>query len=121
MIRIMGLALIVLGAALPAAAQTEPEAGHGHHGTAMPMPHAAPWAEINARMHEGMAVEPSGDVDTDFVRQMLAHHQGALEMAEYVLEHGSDPIVRSLAANIIATQNSEMMMMRAWLAQHEGE
>src|SRR5260370_1273543 len=33
------------------------------------------------KMMNGMAIEPTGDVDADFVAMMAPHHQGAIEMA----------------------------------------
>lgn len=39
-------------------------------------------------MHEGMMME---DVDVAFACGMIAHHQGAIDMAEVLLEHGDDP------------------------------
>ena len=106
--------VIVLGAAFPAGAQMDHSGGHGMAGS--DMPHAQAWADINARMHEAMDVEPSGDADVDFIRGMIPHHQGAVEMAQYVMENGTDPEVRALAESIVAAQNEEIEMMRAWLA-----
>ena len=37
-------------------------------------------------MHHGMAIRFSGDVATDFVRGMIPHHQGALDMCEVLVE-----------------------------------
>ena len=50
-----------------------------------PQASEAPYrSEIDAammRMHAGMAVQPTGDVDADFVAMMISHHQGAIDMA----------------------------------------
>ncbi len=70
----------------------------------------------NDRMHQAMAVAPSGDVDRDFAAGMLAHHVGAVEMAQVELRYGRDPDLRRLAEAIIAAQQDEIAMMREWLA-----
>jgi uncharacterized protein (DUF305 family) len=69
---------------------------------------------INQKMHEGMNIVFTGHADADFVAGMIPHHQGAVEMAKVVLAFGSDPEIRKLAEAIIAAQESEIAMMRAW-------
>ena len=66
-------------------------------------------------MHEAMAVEMTGDVDVDFMRTMIPHHEGAVEMAKIVIENGKDPEVRKLAEEIIKAQEAEIAFMSAWL------
>lgn len=71
--------------------------------------------EANARMHKDMAIAFSGNADIDFVRGMIPHHQGAIDMAKIVLEHGKDTEIRTLAEGIIKAQESEIAEMQAWL------
>ena len=71
-------------------------------------------------MHEGMDIAPSDDVDRDFIRMMIPHHQGAIEMARVQLEHGADPELAELARAIIAAQEEEIAFLRAWLAANGG-
>jgi hypothetical protein len=59
------------------------------------------WSELMGsmdKMHAAIgSVEPSGDSDADFVRLMLPHHQGAIDMAKTQLLFGKDPQMRRLA------------------------
>jgi Domain of unknown function (DUF305) len=65
-----------------------------------------------AAMMAGMAVPPSGDVDKDFVDMMVPHHQGAIDMAKLLLRYGKNPKLKSLAQEIIVTQQQEIAAMR---------
>lgn len=59
----------------------------------------------------------TGDPDHDFLAMMIPHHEGAVEMARLVLLHGRDPLVRQLAEQIIAGQQSEIASMQGRLAR----
>jgi uncharacterized protein (DUF305 family) len=93
---------------------------------ACPLPHGAagpeeaPFMAENdaamARMMDGMAIQPSGDVDRDFVAMMVPHHQGAIDMAQAELRHGRNEQLRRLAQEIIVTQRQEIAAMRLAVA-----
>ena len=71
-----------------------------------------------AKMNAGMNVAMTGDPDRDFVAMMLAHHQGAVEMAHTELHYGKDEQLRALARQIIAAQDKEIAFMRRWQTKH---
>ena len=112
--RIATIALLAFGMLAGSAAIAQ----HQHHGAA-PAPAASPstkaYEAANTRMHKDMTIKLSGDADVDFARGMIPHHQGAVEMAKIVLEHGKDPELRKLAQDVIASQEKEIAFMRDWL------
>jgi uncharacterized protein (DUF305 family) len=81
------------------------------------------WSEFVAsmnQMHADMhSIEPSGNSDIDFVRLMLPHHQGAIDMAKTELLRGKDPQMRRLAQEIVTDQQSEIELMQLWYRQRE--
>lgn len=57
----------------------------------------------------------TGDADVDFMTQMRAHHQGAIDMAKVLLANGKDAETRKLAQEIIVAQEKEIAMIDVWL------
>jgi uncharacterized protein (DUF305 family) len=88
----------------------------------MPMPDLN-WTELMGsmdRMHSAMSsVKSSGNHDVDFVKLMLPHHQGAVNMARAELLYGQDSQMRRLAQEIVTDQESEIQLMQLWLTKHE--
>ena len=70
------------------------------------------------KMHKDMMIHYSGDADADFVRGMIPHHQGAIDMAKIELKYGKDPELRKLAEAVVTAQEAEIKEMKAWLQKH---
>lgn len=77
-------------------------------------------AEMNqamATMHRSMGTGYSGDADRDFAAMMIAHHQGAIDMAALELRYGKDERLKRLAQAIIVEQRQEIEVMRGILSE----
>ena len=55
--------------------------------------------------------------DQAYVAGMIAHHQGAVEMAQAALRDSRDPEIRRMAQAVVDTQTQEIAEMRAWRPQ----
>lgn len=64
------------------------------------------------------SVPLSGSAERDFLAQMIPHHQGAVEMAKYEIEHGTNFEMKQLAKSILAEQQGEIMEMKAMMANY---
>jgi uncharacterized protein (DUF305 family) len=71
------------------------------------------------KMHHDMSSDYTNDVDVDFVRGMIPHHQGAIDQAEILLKHSKNPRLRRLAGGIIASQRREIRFMEKWLKDRQ--
>ncbi|MGB7974028.1 MAG: DUF305 domain-containing protein [Roseiarcus sp.] len=76
------------------------------------------FADSMKTMMNGMHVKPTGKPDEDFVRMMIPHHQGAIDMAKVELQYGTDPELRQLATDIVSAQEKEIAEMKAWLTKN---
>ena len=86
-------------------------AARGDRTIAGPDGFRAMMADAVARMHVAMEVSFSGDVDRDFARMMIPHHQGAIDMALAELRYGKDKRLKRLAQEIIVDQQQEITVM----------
>ena len=114
------IVLTAMIAALPslALAQGASHGGHSGHSTpaqAAQTPDTKGYREANAKMHRDMDIKYSGDADVDFVRGMISHHQGAIDMAKVALGNAKDEQIRKWATDVIREQEREIAEMQAWL------
>lgn len=126
---IAGLVCLGLGLALaaPAAAEDMDMKSMDHMnmdhmdmsaGSAEASPSSKAFEAANEKMHKDMSMSFTGNTDVDFVKGMVPHHQGAIDMARIELQYGKDPEIRKLAEDIVKAQESEIAFMNAWLAKH---
>ena len=106
----------------PALSQDMKMKGHQGHQTMATDQSASTKAfeAANAKMHKDMMVPYTGKTDVDFVRSMIPHHQGAIDMARIQLQYGKDPAIRKLAEEVIKAQEAEIKMMQEWLEKNGG-
>lgn len=65
-----------------------------------------------SNMNREMLAKPTGDVDHDFVDVMIAHHQGAIDVARAEPKYGHNSKLRQLAQKIVDSQKQEIAIMR---------
>jgi uncharacterized protein (DUF305 family) len=119
MLSASGLAGVLI-ATLALGAETHSLHASPHHIEGAPLCSSEPtfyseMAKVNARMHQGMEIAASDDIDRDFMRMMIPHHQGAIDMALLQLKYGHDEKLKRLAQSIIVEQGQEITYMRTLL------
>ena len=72
---------------------------------------------------EQMLQMMGGNVDFDrmFLQMMIPHHQDAINMAQQALEQAEHPEVKTLAQDIVTTQQAEIQEMQTYLRDWYGE
>ena len=107
------------------AAAADPHAGHDMSAGTMvadgtPMTAMLKeYSDSMTKMHEEMMIGMDyNDPDAAFAQGMLAHHVGAVDMAEIALKYGTDTEMRKLAQEIIDAQQPEIEQMKTWLANN---
>ena len=56
------------------------------------------------------------DFDLEFVKQMIPHHEGAVQMAKEALQRSGREEIKILANAIIKSQETEIKQMKNWQA-----
>ncbi|GGF03668.1 DUF305 domain-containing protein [Mycetocola zhadangensis] len=92
--------------------------GHNHgsgesaHEPGEPMPGLATSEQITElKSLRGVAAERM------FLELMIAHHQGAIDMAEAVLDRSTNSTVRTFANGVVKSQDSEIDLMESMLEE----
>lgn len=54
------------------------------------------------------------DFDQAFINEMIAHHQGAIDMAQLAQTQANHDEIKQLSKEIISAQEKEMQLMKKW-------
>jgi uncharacterized protein (DUF305 family) len=54
-------------------------------------------------------------LDEAFLREMIVHHQGAIDMAKLVQRDGAHAELKAMANDIVSAQSREIETMQRWL------
>lgn len=134
LIKTVAMLAVVAGSALVAQAQTD----HSAHSSAGAYPDVckSDIAAMPPMAHGGMAMQDhqkaamegmqkmdadmmqgmmKDDADVAFVCGMIAHHQGAIDMANVELKYGDNAWAKEMAQRVIDAQTKEIADMTAWL------
>lgn len=57
----------------------------------------------------------ANEFDVEFIRQMISHHEGAIEMAKALKADDKYAELTKLSESIIRTQSAEVEQMKGWL------
>ena len=68
---------------------------------------------------ERMDFSSENDVDAAFARMMIAHHEGAIAMAQLARTQAQHKEIQALATAVIATQREEIGVMRKFVGAGE--
>ncbi|MDP2310896.1 MAG: DUF305 domain-containing protein [Pseudomonadota bacterium] len=122
--RILGAASIVGVALLIAASPGTGQPGTGQTGTPQPgttvmSPAALGYKQGMETMHAAMMKPMTGNADQDFAQMMIAHHQGAIDMARVEIQYGADPALKERAQTIIDEQGKEIDELKQWQKEHK--
>ncbi len=89
--------------------------GHSAHTPGQPMPGLATPGQI-ARLKAASGA----DADRIFLELMIAHHEGAVEMAEALVDRSQHEVALAFANAVITSQRSEIELMNSMLAERGG-
>lgn len=65
-------------------------------------------------MTDGLKDKTGDDFDKAFITSMIAHHEGAVEMAKLSAKNAKHDEIKTLSINIISTQEKEISEMKQW-------
>lgn len=128
---VLAMALLAVVALVGAACSTTPQTNVNNRNAATTNTSATPTGgmsnmnntnhgNMNGMNHSNMQSSPnaaSQPYDLQFIDTMIAHHQGAIDMARPAIERAQHNELREMARSIIRDQEREIAQMRQWRGQ----
>ena len=99
------IGFIMGGLIVSVAASSVQPPSHDHDDTSM------------TSMTESLKSKKGDEFDKEFITQMIAHHQGALDMARLADKQAQHNEVKQLAADIITSQSQQITQLTTWQKQ----
>jgi uncharacterized protein (DUF305 family) len=76
---------------------------------------ANPFGPVETRMHDQMMAATGTNPAETWARKMIAHHQGAIDMSQILIDQGGDPEVVAAARRTIEMQRREISELERML------
>lgn len=122
-LKIMAIAAVVAAPVLAQQAVDHSKMDHSKmsgmdHSKMMKNTAANPYAQSEMKMHQAMMKAMGADASETWVRKMIEHHRGGVEMSRIAMAQAKDKEVRDQAAKTIAEQNKDIGELQDWLKRH---
>lgn len=79
---------------------------------------ANPYPHAEMQMHQKIMLATGADATETWVRKMIEHHRGAVEMSRLLLTKTSDSAVRRMANDNISKQERDIGSLQRWLTRN---
>ena len=70
--------------------------------------------DTNSSTYKQYAAMTGEEYDRNFIANMIAHHEGAVTMAQLALTNAKHQELKDMANDIISAQNGEISQMKSW-------
>lgn len=91
---------------------------HSQMGGMMQPTAANPYGPAEMKMHQEMMSAVGADASETWVRKMIEHHRGGVEMSRIALAQAKDADARAKAQKTVAMQEKEIAELQGWLRSH---
>jgi len=71
-------------------------------------------SDMMHNMNANLEGKKGDELDKAFIDEMIIHHEGAIEMAEIIVENSNREELIKLGKDIISTQQNEIDLMKEW-------